>query len=26
LQNFLDLKYGIVPPGAVPMTINDRYS
>lgn len=26
LQNFLDLKYGIVPPGSVPMTINDHDS
>jgi len=26
LQNFLDLKYGIVPPGSVPMTIHDPYS
>src|SRR5215469_6615845 len=26
LQNFLDLKYGIVPPGSLPIAINDPYS
>lgn len=26
LQKFLDLKYGIVPPGSIPIAVNDPYS